>query len=80
MPKLPENVVMYPGETDQEFQPSVILDAAHSADLKYVLVLGWQENDELYVAGSSVNLPDRLWIIECYKSIMMAPTIVEDDE
>lgn len=65
---------MYPGETDQEFQPSVILDAAHNADLKYVLVLGWQENDELYVA------PERLWIIECYKSLMTAPVTVEEED
>lgn len=80
MPKLGDNVVMYPGETDQEFQPSVILDAAHNADLKYVLVLGWQENDELYVAGSTVNLPERLWIIECYKSLMTAPVTVEEED
>lgn len=79
MPKLGDNVVMYPGETDQEFQPSVILDSASGEDLKYVLILGWTADEDLYVASSSIGLPDRLWVMEAYKAIMMQP-VSEDEE
>lgn len=79
MPKLGDNVVLYPGETDQEFQPSVILDAACGEDLKYVLILGWTADEEIYVASSSVSLPDRLWVMEAYKALMMQP-VSEDEE
>ncbi|MEV5407206.1 hypothetical protein AB0L20_32355 [Streptomyces albidoflavus] len=45
-----------------------ILTSALEADLSTVVVIGWDQDNELYFAGSSAYGPENLWLLEMAKT------------
>ena len=50
-----------------------VLDAAKDAGIEMVLVLGRTKEGELYMAASTGDAPEILWLIECAKVHILDP-------
>lgn len=74
---LPDNVELFPGATDRNFEPNVILQAATRSDLESVVILGWGKDGSLFISGSISNMPEWLWLIEQAKKQMLEDGTVE---
>ena len=61
-----ENVVPFHGITKRPLLPETVLVGAIEADLREVLVIGWQ-GDELYVAASRSRVGELLILMEMAK-------------
>ena len=59
--------------TTDDIDPNLVLTAAVDK-LKTVVVLGWEndENGTMYVAGSTSDGPDLLWLVEKFKHKLLA--------
>lgn len=55
-----DNVHIMP---NTDVDPEVILSKAREWGLKEVLVLGWDEDDNLVLGGSTVELRDIVWLL-----------------
>lgn len=74
---LGENVAFFPGPTAQPYAPDLLLRGALNAKLSEVIILGWDEDGELFFSGSSTSKPEILWLLE---SARMALFLHEPDE
>jgi hypothetical protein len=52
------NIIKLPVLTTLDIPVEDVLDGAHDAQLDDVLVIGYHENGELYIASSSASLAD----------------------
>lgn len=64
------NVIQIGGDTKLDIDPDMMLQNT-IGQLKEVIVIGWDHNDELHVASSSTNRPKILWLIELAKSTVI---------
>lgn len=60
-------VVKFPGATVEN-----TLDAAKQANLKSVLVLGFDKDDTIYADGTTMNASDAIYVMEILKHSIMA--------
>ena len=61
-----ETIVPFSGITKRPLSPETVLAGAIEADLRDVLVLGWQ-GDELYIAASRGRVGELLILMEMAK-------------
>ena len=61
------NVINLPVSTNLDLDPERVLDAAKDANLKGVVILGWDENDEEYMASSIADGGDVNWLLDRLK-------------
>jgi hypothetical protein len=61
---LPDNVSIFPGVTPNDFEPAVILRSALRGKLESCMIIGWDENGDLFFSSSKASGPDCLWLIE----------------
>lgn len=61
-----------PEITYGHIEPSKVLNAAVDADLKEVLVLGWDKDGAFYVASSEGYTPDLVTMCEIAKTNFIA--------
>lgn len=66
-----DNVVPFSGQTTLDIQPSEVLEAALLTDLSSAVVLGHQENGELFIASSKGSAGEILWLIEKCKLALL---------
>lgn len=59
-----ENVLFFPGQTKEGFSPEMVLRGALKADLAQVVVIGWDQDENLFFSGSTQDGPDILWLLE----------------
>lgn len=76
--ELPENVAIFPGSASDDFDPSVILRAALRTKLTSCVVLGWDENGELFVSCSDAHLPDVNWLLDQGKAFILSQPVEEE--
>lgn len=63
-------ILKFNGETRLDIDPDDILDAA-KGNLKSALLIGYDVNGALYIASSSGDKAESLWLMECCRKIMM---------
>ena len=64
------NIVDFAGFTKNDIEPNKVLDGAPRT-LETVMVAGWDENGELYVASNTSNCPELLWLMRvCEKHLV----------
>ena len=66
-----DNVIQLTQATSQHIPVERVLDAAKERLNETCLVLGWDEDDLLYVASSTSNAPELLWMIEKAKQALL---------
>ena len=79
-PDPPEtNVTYWRGITRHDLPPNRILKAAIDADLKCVLILGFDKEGEEYLASSLADGGDAMWLMErCKMRLLEIATIPKD--
>ena len=75
---LGENVVFFPGASDQRFTPDLLLRGALKADLEDVVILGWDEDGDLFFSGSLTSKGDILWLLENARMALLLQS--QDDD
>jgi hypothetical protein len=65
------NVEILEGVTAHDIPPDRVLVAALAAGLTGVMVIGWDENGELYAASSIAGGPEALWLLEMAKKDLL---------
>lgn len=65
-----DNVVMFHGETKLDLPPERILEAAKSAGLQSCIILGWLENEKLYVAFSTASPAENNMMLDLAKRMI----------
>lgn len=78
--KLDEKVKIFSGVTRESFDPDIVLQGARRAELTSVLVLGWQEDGELFFSASDADGPEALWLLEMAKHRLLVAGSAEEDE
>lgn len=68
---LADNVKLFPGVTGEDFQPSLLLEAAARAELQSVFIVGWDKDGSLFLSSSVSNYPECLWLLEHAKRQIM---------
>lgn len=64
-------VVPFPTRESDNTPVDEILALASEVQLKSVLVLGIEQNDQLYISGSDNSLAEILWLLKiCEKEIL----------
>ena len=58
------NVVEFDGPTRLDMPADKVLDGAKGKDLENLLVIGWTQDGELYLAASSSDAAMALWTIK----------------
>lgn len=66
-----DNVEEFPGETKVTLSVETVLDGAKKGIPDECLVLGWDGNGKLYIAGTHSNLNSALMLIETAKFFVM---------
>lgn len=59
-----ENVLFFPGETKEGFSPEMVLRGAMKADLAQTVIVGWDQDDNLFFSSSTQDAPEILWLLE----------------
>lgn len=59
-------------ETTLDIPVDRILSAAIEADLETAVVVGWDQDGNMYFASSSGYGPDLLWLLEKAKASLLA--------
>ncbi len=80
MDDVESNVVQFPGMTALTVEPDVempiptanVLEGAVNADLKDVVICGRDKEGNFYLASSSNNLPNVLWLLELARFHLVA--------
>ena len=58
-----DNVTDFPGQTRLDIPAERVLVEAQNADLKTAVVLGWDQDGNLYFASSAADGGDVLWLL-----------------
>lgn len=59
--------------TRLDIPPERVLEAAKEAGLDQVIVIGRTKDSDLYMASSTGDGPEILWLIECAKGYILDP-------
>ena len=73
------NVVKFPGETLLDLNPDDILDEA-KGKLEKVMIIGYTEDGEEYLASSFADGMVAVWLLERFKHLLINIVDDEDDE
>lgn len=67
-----DNVIAFPGQTFNELQPEMVLEAAKETKLDCVLILGISPEGGTYSASSTGDVPEILFMLERFKHHLLA--------
>ena len=59
----PDNIVIWNGVTKHDLPPERVLQAAMENKLQSVVILGWDEEGEIYLASSIADGGDVMWLM-----------------
>lgn len=65
-------VLDFTGGTTVDIPPNKVLKGAIEQDLASVLVIGEDKKGDLYIAGSTSNVPEILFLLERFKFIILS--------
>jgi len=65
------SVIEFPGETRLDIDPEKVLKSAQESDFESVVVVGWQENGDMYLAGSSANVLETIATLDIAKAALI---------
>ena len=65
------DVVDFPGPTKVDLPTKTVIEAAEKAELETVIIVGWDKEDELYVAANKSKTGDLLLLLELAKKILL---------
>lgn len=68
---LAENVVLFPGISPKKYDANIMLEAATRADLESVIIVGWDQDGEMFFSSSVGDGPECLWLLEKAKSALL---------
>ncbi len=68
---LADNVRMFPGISPNNYDASLMLQAADRADLSSVVIIGWDDNGDLFFSSNVGSGPECLWLIEKAKKALL---------
>lgn len=66
-----DNVILFPGTTEEDLDAARLLHAAIEAELDTVVLLGWDKNGGEYMASTTADGGDVLWLLERCKHRLM---------
>ena len=69
---LADNVSIFPGITNKDFDADVMLEAASGQGLDSVIVIGWDKDGDLFFSSSMSDGPEALWLLEKAKAALLA--------
>ena len=72
------NVIQFHGNTTLDIPCDRVLQGAQEAKLKTVLVIGWDENDQMYSACSTGDNRETLWLLKRFETGLLK--IADDDD
>lgn len=61
---LADNVRMFTGTTPNDFDANIMLEAATSANLESVIIIGWDKDGDMFFSSSMGDGPECLWLIK----------------
>jgi hypothetical protein len=65
------NIILFHGDTTLDIPCERVLQGAQEAKLKTVLVIGWDENDEMYAACSSGDNRETMWLLKKFEKELL---------
>lgn len=65
------SVVDFPGETRLDLDPKRILETALDQDFECVLVVGWKNDGDMYLAGSAANTLETIATLDIAKAALV---------
>ena len=65
-----DNVVMFNGITRLPLDPDRVLQEA-VGKVKVVIIVGWDQDDQMYFASSEPDGPECLWLLEKAKQALL---------
>lgn len=65
------NLRLFPGATSYDHDPNVILEMAKRGNLDEVLIIGFDQDGQLFVSASRNDLPALLWLLEKAKKMLL---------
>ena len=65
------SVIDFPGETRLDLDPKRIFETALEHDFECVLVVGWKEDGDMYLAGSSANVIETIGTLDIAKAALL---------
>lgn len=71
-----DNIITFPGATMGEIAPDLILDSA-KGKLTSVLLLGTDSKGNHFIASSTGDSAQLLWMIECFRFDLLSGTYGE---
>jgi len=66
-----DNVILLDEYAEQKIPIEKVLDGAKENIKSNLVVIGWDEDDVLYLGTSSLTNKDVLWLLESAKQIIM---------
>jgi hypothetical protein len=66
-----DNLVYLDTETSLPIPVNRVLDGAHQANMTEVVVIGWDENGDLYMSTSESDGGNVLWLLEVAKNRLL---------
>lgn len=66
----PDNIVIWRGVTKHDLPPDRVLENAKEK-LKSVVIMGWDQDDEIYFASSLADSGDVMWLMEWAKKKLL---------
>ena len=66
-----DNVIELDGETTLDIPVERVISGALEKDLETVIVLGWNEEGEMYLASSTGSRPNMYYLLDSAKVALM---------
>lgn len=66
-----DNVILFPGTTQDDLEVARMLHAAIEANLDKVIILGWDQDGNEYMTSSTPDGGDVIWLLERCKHRLM---------
>ncbi len=64
-------IVEFPGVTRLDLDPQKILDAAPGEDMESVIIVGWKNDGEMYLASSAGNVLEVVATLDIAKASLV---------
>jgi hypothetical protein len=68
---LADNVKLFTGETPNDFDAKVILEACARRNVTSVVIIGWEDDGDFLFTSSMGDGPECLWLLEMAKKKLL---------
>lgn len=66
-----DTIIEFPGETRLDLPAEKVLNAALESNLESVIVVGWKEDGDMYLAGSAGDVMETIASLEIAKAALV---------